>query len=41
MYMINYSSEQAFYDGLVELMKRGACYTANHRMLTIILIGGY
>lgn len=41
MYQITYSSEQAYYDGLVELMKRGACYVANHHSLTITLTGGY
>lgn len=41
MYQITYSSEQEFYDGLVELMKRGACYTANHHSLTVTLTGGY
>lgn len=41
MYQIAYSSEQAFYDGCYELMKRGACYTANHHALTITLTGGY
>lgn len=41
MYKIQYRSEQAFYDGLVELMKRGACYAANHHELTITLTGGY
>lgn len=41
MYTISYSSEQAFYDALVELMKRGAHYTANHHALTITLTGGY
>lgn len=41
MFKIQYQSEQAFYDGLVELMKRGACYTAHHHTLTITLTGGY
>lgn len=41
MYKIAYRSEQAFYDGLVELMKRGACYEADHHSLTITLTGGY
>lgn len=41
MYTITYNSEQAFYDGYFEMMKRGACYTANHDKLTITLTGGY
>ena len=41
MYQIPYSSEQAFYDGCYEMMKRGACYMANHHSLTITLTGGY
>lgn len=38
---ITYSSEQAFYDGCYDMMKRGACYVANHHSLTITLTGGY
>lgn len=41
MYQISYSSEQAFYDGCYEMMKRGACYTADHLRLTITLTGGW
>ena len=41
MYKITYRSEQAFYDGRVELMKRGARYEANHHELIITLTGGY
>lgn len=41
MYKVAYRSEQAFYDGLFELMKRGACYEADHNSLTITLTGGY
>lgn len=41
MCTIIYRSEQAFYDGVMELLKRGICYTANHDALIITLTGGY
>ncbi|WFG77590.1 hypothetical protein LS2_06 [Escherichia virus LS2] len=41
MHQITYSSEQAFYDGCYELMKRDTCYVANRESLTITLTGGY
>lgn len=41
MYQIVYRSEQDFYDGCFEFMKRGACYKADHHSLTITLTGGY
>ena len=39
--IIHYCTSDSFYDGILELTKRGLHFEANHDNLTITLTGGY